>query len=755
MVRFVRNNFVLSSLLILLVFCSFAFSGALVWTDKEDYAPGETVIIYGSGFEPNAEVLVKVIRPDGSVVSGDGSFRPWPQSYDYATVSENGEFEFYYILNGILGKYIVEIIDVETANVLATTSFTDAVNTTTTLNSISTPLSAGQTGVAFSGAVKVGASNIPNRTVELRYLSGTSCPSAGNRKSAGSVIATVITTIAGFSGTFTAPAAGTYQFWASHIGDSSYQDSVSNCQQIVVNPAAKQNQTITVTQNAPSSAVYNTSFNVTATASSGLPVAITTSGSCSGSGSGSAVITMTSGTGTCYVYYNQAGNDNYHPAPQITQTVNAQKANRTCTLVTDKEWTRTYDGTESNTSCIVSAGSNDGSMVFTRGSEIVSSPDSVTNAGVYNYSCQWTEGANYNGCQAQEKTLTINKALLSVKAEDKEFEYSDPVPKLTYTITGFVDGDTIDVVSGEASCTTTATQFSPSGTYQIKCTQGTLSATNYYFNFVDGTMTVKKEKVEVVYTGDTYVLTAGPTITTAVVTLSAQLIQEDDSYPGDLSLATVTFILKPVGGGSDIIVPKIPVNSSGVALTTKTVAVGTYDVVAVVSKDNLYWKTSKCGTGSLNVVLGSTEQRVTGGGWVPDSLSLNGKDNFGFTVNYNKTGAPKGSFLFIFRGTDGYDYKIKNNSWAKGGLSFTSTNSATFSGQCTLQKISQETGEVVESWGNYTFIVHVKDGDLTSPKTKDTIAITIFSPDKKIWKQLGTNTSQIALGGGNITVHSK
>ena len=45
-----------------------------VSTDKEDYTPGETVIISGSGFEGNVTLVVRVTRPDGSIVTGDGSF---------------------------------------------------------------------------------------------------------------------------------------------------------------------------------------------------------------------------------------------------------------------------------------------------------------------------------------------------------------------------------------------------------------------------------------------------------------------------------------------------------------------------------------------------------------------------------------------------------------------------------------------------------------------------------------------------------
>ncbi len=83
-------------------------------------------------------------------------------------------------------------------------------------------------------------------------------------------------------------------------------------------PTQQTPQTITVTAPAPPSAPYGTVFPVAATASSGLPVAITTTGVCSGSGSGSATVTMTSGTGTCTVHYNQAGNTNYYPAPEVT-----------------------------------------------------------------------------------------------------------------------------------------------------------------------------------------------------------------------------------------------------------------------------------------------------------------------------------------------------------------------------------------------------------------------------------------------------
>jgi len=94
----------------------------------------------------------------------------------------------------------------------------------------------------------------------------------------------------------------------------------------------KRNQTISISQHAPPSATYGTNLTVTATATSSLGVQITSSGVCSGSGTGSATITMTSGAGTCSVRYNQSGNTNYNPAPEVIESATATKSGQTITF---------------------------------------------------------------------------------------------------------------------------------------------------------------------------------------------------------------------------------------------------------------------------------------------------------------------------------------------------------------------------------------------------------------------------------------
>src|SRR5205823_1017175 len=94
-------------------------------------------------------------------------------------------------------------------------------------------------------------------------------------------------------------------------------------------------------------------------------------------------------------------------------------------------------------------------------------------------------------------TLHVTQAVLTVTADAKSKIYGAGNPALTYTITGFVNGDAASVVSGTANCSTTATLLSGVGGYSITCTQGTLSATNYTFGFVGGTLTVTQATLTV------------------------------------------------------------------------------------------------------------------------------------------------------------------------------------------------------------------------------------------------------------------
>jgi hypothetical protein len=354
---------------------------------------------------------------------------------------------------------------------------------------------------------------------------------------------------------------------------------------------------------------------------------------------------------------------------------------------------------------------------------------------------------------------------------DVSGEYSDPVTvsaTLKYDSTG-VPGVTITFTIGTQSATATTNSAGlastsiiltqPAGNYKVNATCAGASGTTL---FDEKDFTIDKEIVTIIYTGDTFVWTAGPTITTAPVRLSANLTQED-AYLGDLTKARVRFELfksTNMGTTPDIIVGNIPVSASGdgsigVALTTRTLAIDVWTIIVKIEPTNAYWTQDDVGEGLLTIDAGTAEQKVTGGGWIPDAESMNGKDNFGFVVTYLKNGAPKGNFVFMFKSSDGYTYVVKSNSWSKGGLSFSSINKAFFTGKCNIFRIDRATGEVTTYMSCCKFAVDITDGDLVTPRVTDTIAITIFGSGGSIWKQMGTFSGQIPLGGGNLVVHSK
>ena len=346
-------------------------------------------------------------------------------------------------------------------------------------------------------------------------------------------------------------------------------------------------------------------------------------------------------------------------------------------------------------------------------------------------------------------------------------QYSDPAAVsaiLTDVASGNpISGKTITFTIGTQTATaTTGTDGVASTTITLTQHSGSTTVSGSFAGDTGNTgssdskvFTINKENVAIEYKGDTFKVTGG--LSSIDVTLKAELTQEADGYAGDITKAKVTFILTPEGGGSTITVSDIAVaevGGIGVASTTYSVPTGVYIIEVRISDGNGYWIANPEGTGAL-VVTYSTSSSVTGGGWIVDELSRNDKGNFGFELKYSKNLAPKGNFVYVWRGEDGFDYRVKSTSWQKGnlGLAFTSATTATFSGNCVVQKIDPATGYGVESWGNSKLTVKIEDNDMKLPQSTgtDRIQITVDAsgdgPDRTI--------AMTGISGGNIVIHSK
>ena len=136
-------------------------------------------------------------------------------------------------------------------------------------------------------------------------------------------------------------------------------------------------------------------------------------------------------------------------------------------------------------------------------------------------------------------TFNVNKAELDIQANNAIQEQGSQNPPFTYTIGanvqpgplgGFVDIPSI--VSGIPTLTTTATPSSPPGAYPIVPSAGTLTSPDYYFVFLNGTLTVTPP--------GGFVITANPSSLTIPTGMSGQAtltITPNNAYQGTVTLS--------------------------------------------------------------------------------------------------------------------------------------------------------------------------------------------------------------------------
>ena len=132
-----------------------------------------------------------------------------------------------------------------------------------------------------------------------------------------------------------------------------------------------------------------------------------------------------------------------------------------------------------------------GSMVYTPVSGTILYPGTNQTLSV---SFAPIDGANYRPATATA-SINVSKATLNYVADNIAIFFGNPIPTLTYHFNGLVNNDAATVVSGLPALSTAALQTSPIGNYPITIALGNLSASNYNFNFVNGTFTINPATV--------------------------------------------------------------------------------------------------------------------------------------------------------------------------------------------------------------------------------------------------------------------
>jgi hypothetical protein len=87
-------------------------------------------------------------------------------------------------------------------------------------------------------------------------------------------------------------------------------------------------------------------------------------------------------------------------------------------------------------------------------------------------------------------SVRLAPKVLTVKADDIVRGYGSSNPPLTFTYSGFLNGDDASVLSGSPMLSTLAETNSPVGVYSIEVSMGTLSNANYSFSCTNGSLNV-------------------------------------------------------------------------------------------------------------------------------------------------------------------------------------------------------------------------------------------------------------------------
>jgi YVTN family beta-propeller protein len=111
------------------------------------------------------------------------------------------------------------------------------------------------------------------------------------------------------------------------------------------------------------------------------------------------------------------------------------------------------------------------------GSPYAITPSGAVGTGLGNYTITYVNGS-----------LTVAPAVLTIAAGNLSKVLNAPNPTLTWTASGFVNGETASVLTSHPTCTTTATTTSPVGSYPITCSGA--SAANYTFSYTSGTLKI-------------------------------------------------------------------------------------------------------------------------------------------------------------------------------------------------------------------------------------------------------------------------
>ncbi|THU31526.1 T9SS type A sorting domain-containing protein [Niastella caeni] len=305
---------------------------------------------------------------------------------------------------------------------------------------------------------------------------------------------------------------------------------------------------------------------------------------------------------------------------------------------------------------------------------------------------------------------------------------------------------------------------------------------NYGFNYSNNTgtcsLTVAKENADITYTGQDYISLPSTTATSVTVSLSAtirDLFPSADGNRGNIKNARVTFrrdnpVSGPILGTANITPAMIADSTVGTVVTSFTYTLnnteqqsGGANLQIYAIADNYYTGGTSDVATTITIARPGSEF-VTGGGFLRNTSCAGAiagtstlKTNFGFNMQYNKSGSNlKGQCNIIIR-SNGRIYQVKSNAVNTLVVS-NATSSGTPAYFNTKANYSDITNPLspIPMGGNMDLTV--KMNDVSKGGQDDQVSILLMNPGtsqvifSSNWS--GVQTALQNLGGGNVSVRS-
>jgi hypothetical protein len=468
-----------------------------ILSDKEDYAPGEEVILTGGNWRAGESIEIVVDDDGGSI---------WRHQVAVVADSSGRITNTFMLPDWFVATYTV-VATGETSG-MATTTFTDG--------NVQVRLAGGPTSASIAwlkfntvancsgGPTTSSGSPTAVNSTSFTTLTGVDGPGGPNPNGQSIRITAPATigafTFSGWTGAVTsssnplclAGSSGTQQLTANYVGAGATKLAFTTPPRTgVVNQCL---DVISVqTRNASDTATNVTSNTTVSLASSNMGVggagAFYSDAACT---TAITSVLISTGSSTASFYYKATGvGDGGHDVTvsasgltSATETQTINKANQVITFTSTAPVGAVYGDVYIPTA---TGGASGNSIVFGASGACGYSTGTVTMNALGSCTVTANQAGNddYNAASEESQVFAVGQAALSITASSPaDINYGDPAPTVTPIYGGFVLGENETVLTTPPTCGSDYTQGDPVGTYTTSCSGA--AATNYMISYFTG-----------------------------------------------------------------------------------------------------------------------------------------------------------------------------------------------------------------------------------------------------------------------------